>query len=95
MPEYTNTEMFNLIDDYIHLARDRRVMKDRLINGLGMEALAEKYEVSASQMKRIVDRNQETLFRLLENLKSAQSLGKNNAAVWYAVKEGGITNVYY
>lgn len=81
MPEYTNTEMFNLIDDYIHLARDRRVMKDRLINGLGMEALAEKYEVSASQMKRIVDRNQETLFRLLENLKSAQSLGKNNAAV--------------
>lgn len=81
MPEYTNTEMFNLIDDYIHVARDRRVMKDRLINGLGMEALAEKYEVSASQMKRIVDRNQETLFRLLENLKSAQSLGKNNAAV--------------
>jgi len=81
MPEYTNTEMFNLIDEYIHHARDRRVMKDRLINGLGMEALAEKYEVSASQMKRIVDRNQETLFRLLENLKSAQSLGKNNAAV--------------
>ena len=81
MPEYTNTEMFNLIDDYIHVARDRRVMKDRLINGLGMETLAEKYEVSASQMKRIVDRNQETLFRLLENLKSAQSLGKNNAAV--------------
>lgn len=81
MPEYTNTEMFNLIDDYIHVARDRRVMKDRLINGLGMEALAEKYEVSASQMKRIVDRNQETLFRLLESLKSAQSLGKNNAAV--------------
>ena len=42
MPEYTNTEMFNLIDDYIHHARDRRVMKDRLINGYGIEALAEK-----------------------------------------------------
>ena len=66
MPEYTNTEMFNLIDDYIHNARDRRIMKDRLINGVGMEALAEKYEVSVAQIKRIVDKNQGTLFRLLE-----------------------------
>ena len=64
--EYTNTEMFNLIDDYIHNARDRRIMKDRLINGVGMEALAEKYEVSVAQIKRIVDKNQEILFRLLE-----------------------------
>lgn len=64
--EYTNTEMFNLIDDYIHNARDRRIMKDRLINGAGMEALAEKYEVSVSQMKRIIDKNQELLFCLLK-----------------------------
>ena len=73
MPEYTNTEMFNLIDDYIHNARDRRIMKDRLINGAGIEALAEKYCISASQMKRIVERNQETLFRLLESIKSTQN----------------------
>lgn len=36
MPEYKNTEMFNLIDEYIHHARDRRVMKDRLINGYAL-----------------------------------------------------------
>lgn len=66
MPEYKNTEMFNLIDEYIHHARDRRVMKDRLINGYGIEALAEKYEVSVSQMKRIVDKNQELLFKYLK-----------------------------
>lgn len=56
--EYKNSEMFDLIDEYIHHARDRRVMKDRLINGYGIEALAEKYEVSVSQMKRIVRRRQ-------------------------------------
>ena len=78
--EYTNTEMYNLIDDYVHSARDRKVMKDRLINGYGIQALAEKYEVSATQMKRIVERNQEALFRLLE-AKKAQSLGKSGAAV--------------
>ena len=66
MPEYTNTEMFNLIDDYIHNARDRHVMKDRLINGYGIEALAEKYDVSVSQMKRIIEKNQEILFRHLK-----------------------------
>lgn len=30
--EYKNSEMFDLIDEYIHHARDRRVMKDRLID---------------------------------------------------------------
>lgn len=64
--EYKNSEMFDLIDEYIHNARDRRVMKDRLINGYGIEALAEKYLVSVSQMKRIVDKNQELLFRYLK-----------------------------
>lgn len=64
--EYKNSEMFDLIDEYIHNARDRRVMKDRLINGYGIEALAEKYEVSVSQMKRIVDKNQELLFKYLK-----------------------------
>lgn len=66
MPEYTNTEMYNLIDDYIHHARDRRVMKDRLINGYGIEALAEKYDMSVSQLKRIVDKYQEMLFSHLK-----------------------------
>ena len=66
MPEYTNTEMYNLIDDYIHHARDRRVMKDRLINGYGIEALAEKYDMSVSQLKRIVDKYQDMLFSRLK-----------------------------
>ena len=66
MPEYKNTEMFKLIDEYIHNARDRRVMKDRLINGMGMEALAEKYNLSPSQTKRIVGKNQELLFKYLK-----------------------------
>ena len=66
MPEYTNTEMFNLIDDYIHNARDRRIMKDRLINGSSIEYIAEKYDVSVSQLKRIINQNQEMLFSHLK-----------------------------
>lgn len=66
MPEYTNTEMFNLIDDYIHNARDRRIMKDRLINGASIEYLAERYDVSVSQLKRIINQHQEMLFSRLK-----------------------------
>lgn len=65
MPEYSNTQMFNLIDDWIHNARDRRIMKDRLINGLSMETLADKYYLSVAQLKRIVEKNQEVLFSYL------------------------------
>lgn len=61
MPEYTNTQIFYLIDDHIHNARDRKIMKDRLINGATIDELSEKYDVSVSQLKRIVDRYQEML----------------------------------
>ena len=64
--EYTNTQMFYLIDDWIHNARDRRILKDRLINGISIEALAEKYDVSVAQMKRIIDKYQKMLFAHLK-----------------------------
>ena len=64
--EYTNTQMFYLIDDWIHNARDRKILKDRLINGISIEALAEKYDVSVAQMKRIIDKYQKMLFAHLK-----------------------------
>ena len=66
MQDYKNSEMFNLIDEWIHSARDRRIMKDRLINGVSVEAIAEKYDVSVSQARRIVDNNKIILFSHLE-----------------------------
>ena len=66
MQDYKNSEMFNLIDEWIHNARDRRIMKDRLINGASVEAIAEKYELSVSQARRIVDNNKTILFSHLE-----------------------------
>ena len=66
MPEYTNTEMYNLIDEWIHNARDRRIMKGRLINGLSIEVVAEKYDMSVSQLKRILEKHQEMLFGKLK-----------------------------
>ena len=63
--EYSNNKAREIIADYIHSERDRAVMEDRLINGMVLEKLAEKYELSVSQVKRIVWKNSEIIFRHL------------------------------
>ena len=66
MKEYKNSVMFRLIDEYIHSARDRRIMKDRLLNGYSIEVLAEKHDMSVSQIQRKVQEYQRMLEEDLE-----------------------------
>ena len=66
MIEYTNSQIADLINEYIHSARDRDLMKDRLIDGLTYERLAERYDISVAQVKRIVYKTQMNLFRHLQ-----------------------------
>jgi len=63
--EYTNSQMKELIREHIHSERDRRVLFDRLINGMTMERLAEKHDLSVRQIKNIIYRNEDILFRKL------------------------------
>lgn len=65
MVEYSNSEISDLIDEYIHNARNRAILKDRLIDGLIFEELAEKYELSVNHTKTIVYKAQEKLFKHL------------------------------
>ncbi len=50
----SNTEIINLIDEYIHSERDRKIMKRRLVDGICYEPLAEEFDISTIQAKRIV-----------------------------------------
>lgn len=66
MRDYSRTEISEAIDEWIigtNAHRDRMVLKSRLIDGLTYEALAEMYDMSPRQIKRIVYKTQETLFR--------------------------------
>ena len=63
--EYTNSQMVALIREHIHSERDRRVLFDRLINGMTMERLSEKHDLSVRQIKNIVYKNEQILFRKL------------------------------
>lgn len=60
--EYTNSQMQALIDEYIHSERDRAILKRRLIDGVCFEPLAEEFDMSDRQIKRIIYKLQERLF---------------------------------
>ena len=51
-----------LIDEYVHNANYRDILKDRLINALTFAELEQKYQYSERHLKRIVYRASEQLF---------------------------------
>ena len=64
--EYSNSRVREIIAEYIHNQRDRDLVSRRLIDGIVMERLAEEFELSVSQVKRIVWKNSEIVFKHLE-----------------------------
>lgn len=62
---YTNSQISALIDEYIHSARDRAILKRRLIDGICFEPLAEEFDLSTRHVKTIVYKAQEALFKHL------------------------------
>lgn len=62
MIDYTNSEIENIINEYIHSERDRAILKRRLIDGICFEPLAEEFDMSVRQIKTIVYRGQERVF---------------------------------
>lgn len=54
-----------LIEQYIFDERDRRVLKRRLLDGITYEKLAEEFDMSTQNAKRIVYRGQKILLRFV------------------------------
>ena len=50
----TNSEIDAAISEYIHSARDRAIIHDRLVDGMTFKELEEKYHLCARQISRIV-----------------------------------------
>ena len=61
--EYTNSRIRELIAEYIHSERDRKILERRLIDGITFERLAEEFQMSTRQMKTIVHKNEGVLFK--------------------------------
>ena len=57
--------MTTAIDEWILNERDRAILKRRLLDGICFEPLAEEFDMSVRQIKNIVYKSQEKLFRHL------------------------------
>jgi len=65
LKEYTNSQISNLIDEYIHNERDRKILKRRLCDGILYEQLAEEFDLSVQRVKAIIYKGQEKLFKYI------------------------------
>ena len=62
LTQLDNSEIERRIDERVHHERNRQILKRRLIDGICYEPLAEEFDMSVIQMKRIVYRYQDTIF---------------------------------
>ena len=64
--ELSRTDIEYLIDEWIignNAERDRQILKRRLIDGLSYYELADEFNLSLPQIKTIVKKRQEHLFK--------------------------------
>ena len=54
-------EIDNIINSWVYSERDRSVLHRRFVDGVKIERLAEEFDLSVSQIKRILTRGKETL----------------------------------
>ena len=68
MMDYSRTQIESAIDEWIvgkNAERDRKILKRRLIDGICFEPLAEEFDLSVIQIKRIVYKQEKKLLRYL------------------------------
>ena len=57
----SRSEIIYLIDEWIFSARNREILKRRLLDGMTYEEIAEEFHLSTQSIKVIVYKNKETL----------------------------------
>ena len=63
MKDYSRSEIEWAINEYILNERNRKIIHRRLIDGICYEPLAEEFDMSPRQIKRIVYKCEEIIFR--------------------------------
>lgn len=61
--EYTNSKLREIVDDYIHSERDRKIFLLKYVDNISLDAIAMEMDLSVSQVKRIIKKHYFTVFR--------------------------------
>lgn len=60
--DLSRSEILYLIDEWIFNARNRDILKRRLLDGLTYEEIAEEFHLSVQAVKSIVYKNRERIY---------------------------------
>lgn len=63
---FCKTEIVNMTDEWIvgrNAKRNRAILLSRFLDGMTYEQIADVYDLSVTQVKRIVYRGEDTIFR--------------------------------
>lgn len=64
--DISRSEIEELIDEWVigkNAERDRQILKRRLIDGICYEPLAEEFDLSTPQVKRVIYKRQNQIFK--------------------------------
>ena len=61
--EYTNTQIRELVAEHIHNQVDRKMVFDRLVNGLTFEKISEVYQLDVKTVRKRIHKCEEIIFR--------------------------------
>ena len=62
---YSNFRLREIVEEFIHSERDRRILIRKYCDKRTIDQLAEEFQMSTSQIKRIITRDGETVFRIM------------------------------
>ena len=63
--EYTNSQIRELISEYIHNAVDRKMVFDRLVNGLTFDRISAIYQLEVKTVRKRIHKCENEIFRHL------------------------------
>ena len=61
--EYTNSRLREIVEDYVHDERARRIMLRKYADNATIEKIAEETDLSVSQVKRIIKKHYHAVFK--------------------------------
>lgn len=67
--DLSNYQISDLIDEWVRGERNRKLLKRRLIDLICYEPLAEEFDLSVPQVKNIIYKEQDKLFKKIEEMK--------------------------
>lgn len=64
---YSNSRLREIVGDFVHSERDRRIFLRKYEDDITLERIAEEEELSVSQIKRILKKHYIEVFRHFED----------------------------